>query len=56
MSGMTRKNKPFKIDTPMNESNHETKRFTWTQIFRAVIQAAIAVLTALGITSCASLL
>lgn len=38
----------------MNESNHESKKITWTQILRAVIQAAIAALTALGITSCAS--
>ena len=35
----------------MNESNHESKK-----ILRAVIQAAIAALTALGITSCASLI
>ena len=40
----------------MNESNHESKKITWTQILRAVIQAAIAALTALGITSCASLI
>ena len=26
----------------MNESNHESKKITWTQILRAVIQAAIA--------------
>ena len=32
----------------MNESNHESKKITWTQILRAVIQAAIAALTALG--------
>ena len=38
----------------MNESNHESKKITWTQILRAVIQAAIAALTALGIISCAS--
>ena len=40
----------------MNKSNHESKKITWTQILRAVIQAAIAALTALGITSCASLI
>ena len=34
----------------MNESNHESKKITWTQILRAVIQAAIAALTALGPT------
>lgn len=28
----------------MNESNHESKKITWTQILRAVIQAAIAAL------------
>ena len=26
----------------MNKSNHESKKITWTQILRAVIQAAIA--------------
>ena len=40
----------------MNKSNHESKKITWTQILRAVIQAAIAALTAFGITSCASLI
>lgn len=40
----------------MNESNHESKKITWAQILRAVIQATIAALTALGITSCASLI
>ena len=47
----------FKLtNISMNESNHESKKITWTQILRAVIQAAIAALTALGITSCASLI
>ncbi len=45
-----------KKDISMNKSNHESKKITWTQILRAVIQAAIAALTALGITSCASLI
>ena len=40
----------------MNKSHHESKKITGTQILRAVIQAAIAALTALGITSCASLI
>ena len=40
----------------MNNYNHESKKINWTQILRAVIQAAIAALTALCITSCASLI
>ena len=40
----------------MNESKQESKKITWPQILRAIIQAAIATLTALGITSCASLI
>lgn len=45
----------FKIIKPhiiMNESN----KITWTKILRAVIQAAIAALTALGVTSCTTIL
>ena len=33
---------------PMNNS----KKITWKQILHAIIQAAIAALTALGVTSC----
>ena len=40
----------------MNESNHESKKITWTQILRAVIQTAIAALTALSINSNAYLI
>ncbi len=40
----------------MNESKQESKKITRPQILRAIIQAAIAALTALGITSCASLI
>ena len=39
----------------MNESDNEFKKITWVTILRAVIQAAIAVLTALGITGCTGL-
>ncbi|MCD7924368.1 smalltalk protein [Bacteroidaceae bacterium] len=37
----------------MSESNNNSKKITWAQILHAVIQAAIAALTALGVTSCA---
>lgn len=35
----------------MNESTVKNK-ITWTSIINAIIQAAIAALTALGVTSC----
>lgn len=35
----------------MNESETKTK-FSWVNIIHAIIQAAIAALTALGVTSC----
>lgn len=34
----------------MNKENH--KKITWAQILNAIIQAAIAALTALGVSSC----
>ncbi|WP_455667571.1 smalltalk protein [Phocaeicola sp.] len=40
----------------MNEFNNESHKITWTKILRAVIQAAIAALTALGVTSCTTIL
>lgn len=46
-----RKNKSFKTNIPMNNS----KKITWQQILHAIIQAAIAALTALGVTSCTTL-
>ena len=46
-----RKNKSFKTNIPMNNS----KKITWKQILHAIIQAAIAALTALGVTSCTTL-
>ena len=33
----------------MSES---TRKLTWTSIVKAIVQAAVAALTALGITSC----
>ena len=39
----------------MNESKQESKKITWPQILRAIIQAAIAALTALGVTSCTTI-
>lgn len=51
LSGMTEKNKSFKTNIPMNNS----KKITWKQILHAIIQAAIAALTALGVTSCNTL-
>ena len=41
----------FKTNIPMNNS----KKITWKQILHAIIQAAIAALTALGVTSCTTL-
>jgi len=50
LSEMT-KSKSFKTNILMNHSN----KITWQQILRAIIQAAVAALTALGITSCTTL-
>ena len=41
----------FKTNIPMNNS----KKITWKQILHAIIQAAIAALTALGVTNCTTL-
>ena len=35
---------------------NNSKKITWKQILHAIIQAAIAALTALGVTSCTTLL
>lgn len=40
----------------MNESNNNSRKISWPQILQAIIQAAIAALTALGVTSCAPLI
>lgn len=40
----------------MNESNHNPRKISWLQILQAIIQAAIAALTALGVTSCTALI
>jgi hypothetical protein len=37
----------------MNDSN-DSKKISWVQIVNAVVQALIAALTALGVSSCAS--
>ena len=37
----------------MNDSN-DSKKISWLQIVNAVVQALIAALTALGVSSCAS--
>lgn len=37
-------------------SNNTTQKITWTSIVKAIIQAAIAALTALGVTSCSPLI
>lgn len=34
---------------------NNSKKITWKQILHAIIQAAIAALTALGVTSCTTL-
>ncbi len=36
--------------------NLETKKISWIQIVNAIVQAIIAALTALGVSSCASAL
>jgi len=41
----------------MNESsNTGSKRITWTSILNAIVQALIAALTALGVSSCSGVL
>lgn len=37
----------------MNDSN-SSKKISWVQIVNAIVQALIAALTALGVSSCAS--
>lgn len=39
----------------MNEMNNNFNKITWPRILQAIIQAAVAALTALGITSCTTL-
>lgn len=40
----------------MNEMNGNAKKFSWINILNAVVQALIAALTALGVSSCTSLI
>ena len=37
-----------------DQTNAGTKKISWIQILNAVVQAIIAALTALGVSSCAS--
>lgn len=36
----------------MNNQNNNPKKITWVNIINAIVQALIAALTALGVTSC----
>ena len=38
----------------MKNLNDETKKISWVSILNAVVQAIIAALTALGVSSCTS--
>lgn len=38
----------------IDKSNNESKKLSWVSILNAVIQAIIAALTALGVSSCVS--
>lgn len=38
------------------KENNQPKKITWVTILNAVIQALVAALTALGVTSCSSLI
>lgn len=40
----------------MNYNNNSNVKISWVQIVNAVIQAAIAALTALGVSSCTNIL
>lgn len=40
----------------MNYNNNSNVKISWIQIVNAVIQAAIAALTALGVSSCTNIL
>lgn len=40
----------------MNKSHPNPGKISWLQILQAIIQAAIAALTALGVTSCTALI
>ncbi len=40
----------------MNYNNNSNVKISWVQIMNAVIQAAIAALTALGVSSCTNIL
>ena len=39
----------------MTNSNSNNKKFSWVSIMSAIVQALIAALTALGVSSCTNL-
>lgn len=39
----------------MTNSNSNNKKFSWVSIMNAIVQALIAALTALGVSSCTNL-
>jgi len=38
----------------MTNQNESSKKFSWVNILNAIVQAIIAALTALGVSSCAN--
>ena len=40
----------------MSNENHVSKKISWVSILNAIVQAIIAALTALGVSSCANTL
>lgn len=40
----------------MNSENSSSKKISWVSILNAIIQAIIAALTALGVSSCSNLI
>lgn len=40
----------------MNSENSSSKKISWVSILNAIVQAIIAALTALGVSSCSTLI
>ena len=40
----------------MNSDNSSSKKISWVSILNAIVQAIIAALTALGVSSCSNLI
>lgn len=40
----------------MNSENSSSKKISWVSILNAIVQAIIAALTALGVSSCSNLI